>query len=507
MPLPKVSVVDVDGIPAYTAQIPLSFTGTLMFGVGLRDETARTGGLAHLIEHLVMKQVGKVTIAHNATTSDDMISFFAQGSPAAVADFLIRVGEAITTLDRITEADVAEQRRIISNELGDHDERPGRGHLVDRFGNQSFGLLDLGTPAHRSHTRADVLDFAQTWLHAGNAAITATGDLPDGFSLRLPAARELPPRPETRVIRHGHWVVNGQIPAVISVILDGPDATATGLTAMLLGETLHEKLRTERHLIYAVDPMVFRLSDTARLVGYALDPRPEHAVEAARAALDVIRDLEESGPSAEALAEIAEKWAGEDESVEGHGDYLDTIARSVLRGHRRRDEVTPPTEASAVALDDVRGVLRGATATAFITLSDEVEAESAAAIEAVIGLPSAGDPDAYLASLDRRGLHRHFMADTTDIYGGRLLKGARGADIIVDDERVTLSDGDWFEVRYDDLVLASYSEKHRIWVLCARQGHILFIDLDQWRGSAKLHAQLQRRIPPEVQATVEREAA
>ena len=99
MPLPLVSVTDISGIPAYTADIRSAFTGTLTFGVGQRDATARTSGLAHLIEHLVMKRVGKVIVAHNATTADETVSFYAQGNPAAVCDFLTRVGELESWID------------------------------------------------------------------------------------------------------------------------------------------------------------------------------------------------------------------------------------------------------------------------------------------------------------------------------------------------------------------------------------------------------------------------
>lgn len=503
MVLPTLSVVDVDGIPAYWADVRTAFTGTLVFGVGLRDETARTAGLAHLIEHLVMARVGRVNISHNASTSDEAISFYAQGAPDAVADFLTRVGEAISTLDETTEETVAEQRRIISNELGDSDERPGRGHLIDRFGNQSLGLMDLGSPAHRSHTREEVLRFAVDWLHAGNAALSFTGPIPEGLTVRLPAARPTPARPEAAVLRRGQWVVNGQIPVALSLQLDSDDLAAKTVASTLLSDALLDTLRAERHLIYSVDSQWFPLSETGGLAAYALDPRPEHALEAAAAALSVIRRLASEGPTEDAVAEQRVRWRAGDDDPENHADFVHTRALAVVRGRRAPGDVTGPPSLDGVTPDAIQALLAEALESVFVTFGDDLEAESEEQISDALGLKPAEDPDPLFPSLSKRELLRHYMQDTTEIFGGKLFSGARGADLVIDTERVSLVDDGVFEVRFDDLVLVTYSERLRLWTLIARQGHLLFVDLDEWRRPKQLHALLGERLPGWAQCEVD----
>lgn len=503
MTLPPITVVDVDGIPAYWADIRTAFTGTLTFGIGLRDETARTAGLAHLIEHLVMARVGRVNVTHNATTADESVSFFAQGAPEAVADFLSRVARAISSLHETTDDTVLEQRRIISNELGDADERPGRGHLVDRFGNRSIGLLDLGTPAHRSHSRAEVLRFADDWFHAGNAALSFTGPIPEGLTIVLPPARPMPERPEARVIRHGQWVVNGEVPVVVSLVFDSEDRATAAVATSLLNDAFHDRLRGERHLIYSVLTQQLPLGIDTLLCAYALDPRPEHVVETARAALDVIRGLASDGPTAEAVAEQLDRWRHSDADPANHTDYLDGRAVAMLRGRRERGDVSPPPSLDAVTPAAIQALFATSLETVFVTLGDDLEAEGDEQITEALGLPPAEDPDPLFPSLTKRELLRHYTQDTTEIFGGKLFSSARGADLVVDTERVSLVDDGVFEVRFDHLVLATYSEKLKLWTLIAEQGHLLFVDLDMWRGAAKLHTLLGQRIPGAVQVEVD----
>lgn len=505
MAAPPIEFSEVAGLPTYARDVRTTFEGALTFGVGLRDETARTAGTAHLLEHLVMARVGRVDVVHNATTSDETISFFAQGPPSAVADFLGRVSRAVSTLVEISDADVAEQQRIISIELGDDDERPGRGHLIDRFGNQSVGLLDFGSPAHRSLTRAEALAFAETWLHAGNAALSFTGPVPEGLEVTLPAARPLPSRPTPRVLRNGMWVVNGTTPVVLSLVLSGEDRAARVIAGAVVHDALFETLRTERHLVYSVDPFVAALDREHRLDCYALDPRPENALDAAKEAATVVRALATQGPSSDTVAAHILRYNMEDENPAAQVADLDGLVTSILRGRRAHGDVSPPPAVCAVTAEAVRDVIARGLDSLFITLGDDLQADSDDQVTHALGLPPAEGPTSALATLTKRELFAHGMKDTTDIFAGRTFRGARGAQVIVDAERIAIIDDEGiFEVPVTDLALATYSEGRRTWVFMAGEGHILVIDLDQWRGADALHAAIEKRVPAAIRCTIDR---
>lgn len=496
-------VSDLDGITTYTVSLPVSFTGTLIFGVGLRDETARSSGLAHLVEHLVMHRVGKVNVAHNAITSDESISFFAQGPAAAVGDFLMRVGQAIRSLHEISEADVAGQRRIIVNELGDDDEYPGCGPLVDRFGNQTIGLINLGSPAHRSHTRDDVLRFTEMWLHAGNAALTFTGEVPAGFSLDLPAAREVPPRGKATPLREGAWAVGGHIPLTITVVLPTVHPAAFNQAHYLLMSAFKESLRDERGLIYSIKDERFTLDAAHALSQYEFDPRPEYAIPSAMAAMEVMRHLAEHGPTKEQMSEQREQWTHAQADPMMHAEYLGTLAVSILRGHRDPSD-TVDVDITTATADDVKKVIASAVSGAFITFGENIEFEQEHEVSEAVGLPAAQEPQPYVASLSRASLTRYLMSRRVRSFSARLFKGVRGQLIAIDDERVTCtSPFGLFEVRFDAIVLATYSQKNRFWTLVSSLGTVIFIDLHQWRGSRRLHAVLQSRVPRDVQCAIE----
>jgi hypothetical protein len=505
MPLPSTRIVDVAGIPALVAPVEGVFIGTLTFGVGRRDETARSSGVAHLIEHLVMSRVGRIDVSHNARTADEDVSFYAHGDAAAVADFLNQVAAAINTLHEITDEDVAVQRLIITNELGAEDERPGRGALVDRFGNQSIGLLTMGSPAHRSHTRDDALQFADTWLHAGNAVMSFTGEIPANLAVTLPQARPLPERIEPKLVRGGQWVFNGNIPLTITMVMPTANFGAYQLAARILSDQLHKQLREQQSLIYSVQPATFKLNNESSLVFCALDPRPETALRAGAEALKVIRDLAENGPTEDQLAQMVDQWAHAEDHPALHYEYLDAKAISLARGRISADQINEFPDLAAVTVADVQQVLKAGLPDAFVTLGEDVHAESVEHVNEALGLPPAGDPDAYFAGLSRKELLRVLKKPDIETYSGVKAHGTKGWFLAIDDERISwvAPTGDVSEVRFDQIVLALYSVRNRAWLFFWATGTISFIDRDQWREDPKLHATIKSRIPDNLQAFID----
>jgi hypothetical protein len=82
----------VDGVPVFVASGPEPFSAGLVFGVGRRDESFVKGGLTHLVEHLVMRAIGRTSLDCNASMEIDVTEFAATGridrvdDPRSVAD-------------------------------------------------------------------------------------------------------------------------------------------------------------------------------------------------------------------------------------------------------------------------------------------------------------------------------------------------------------------------------------------------------------------------------------
>src|SRR6478672_4181232 len=94
-----------NGVPSYWLDSVGLSTGTLVFGVGLRDEPATLAGITHLVEHAVLRMVQPVTTPHGGMVKTDAVEFYAAGDAEAVAGFLNAVAMAISTFSAITEED------------------------------------------------------------------------------------------------------------------------------------------------------------------------------------------------------------------------------------------------------------------------------------------------------------------------------------------------------------------------------------------------------------------
>lgn len=504
MTLPEITRHVVGGIPTYTADIAIPFTGSLVFGVGRRDESAVTAGTAHLLEHLIMQRVGKVTVAHNATTGDETVSFFAQGAPALVADFLSRVARAISTLHEITDADVSEQRRIIAAELGEHDERAGRGPLLDRFGAKSIGLLDVGSPGHRSLTRDQALAFADEWFHSGNAALCFTGRIPEGCEVMLPAARPMPEREEATVIRSHAWVANGSTPLCLSIVLDGASNGAAMVAATaLVVDQLFAELRTAQHLVYSVEPFMAPLTPDKRFVAFALDPRPADVVAAASSALEVIRRLASEGPTEAMVRDALDQWEQALVDPGMHAESLEALVTSILRGRRATDELSPP-DISTVTAEDIRTVIADSLPSVFVTFGEDTLSTDLNDITEALGLPFVDIPAPLYATLGKTELFKRLMTSGVETFNPRMFRGLRRSQFVIDHDRIAWMGPDGaIEIVYDDVALSTYSETHRFWTVLAYSGDLILIDFDDWRAGDKAHSLLQARLPADRQIRIE----
>ncbi|MEU5978343.1 insulinase family protein [Streptomyces sp. NPDC047315] len=240
----------IDGVPVLWSAAPGPLEAALVFGHGASDETFRTIGVTHLVEHLAMSTLPRLHHEHNASVSLTVTDFSVSGTDEQVVDFLAAVCKALAALpvDRIErEAGVlaAEASGVID---------PVTAELLSaRYGTVGAGLASWGGPGPDRIAVEAVRETVARSFHAGNAVLLLTGPPPPALRLPLPPG-ERPERGGAQpVMSPGpHWVV-ANVPGpglALHADLDGAALTAAHA---VLQERLRQVLRHREGLSYDVD--------------------------------------------------------------------------------------------------------------------------------------------------------------------------------------------------------------------------------------------------------------
>lgn len=498
-----------NGIPVMWSDIRSTFSGALTFAIGVQDESARKAGITHLLEHLVMSQVGTVSLNHNATTNDVALSFYAQGPAHLVADYLNRVAASIRAIDDITDDAVRAEGSHIAAELGDGNDTTGTGPLLERYGAATLGLLDLGFPAHRSLTRADAVAWARTWLHSGNAVLTFSGPMPQQLDVTLPPAAPLPERPVITPLPHRvhGWVGGGRVPVALSFDLTNPNRDIKFVTGLAIEKALFEELRTARHLVYSVEGHVGLRSHDTSAVTQVLDPQPENILATAEAALAVLRGLATQGPSQDLLDRVVEEWRNSEEDSDVlYSALLGSAARWVRDGveplgidHRPMATVTP---------EQVRQTVARSLDTLLVSFGDFETDMTPEAMSDRLQLPWARTPKGHYESMGGKEMFKALMRSESDIFDAKRFGGQRGQQIVLDPERLSwiIPDYGVTECRWDGIVLAGRCGTCGLWDITDTSGDGMLLQPTKWRGGDKIAPKLVARLNPESVYPIEHAA-
>ena len=84
----RVQKTDLGGVSCFYGDAPPPFAATLIFRVGRVDETLRTSGLTHLVEHLVMPAEPPGRYERNARVDGLFAIFWASGRRDEVLEFV-----------------------------------------------------------------------------------------------------------------------------------------------------------------------------------------------------------------------------------------------------------------------------------------------------------------------------------------------------------------------------------------------------------------------------------
>ena len=502
---------EIDGVRVLWTDLPVDPTMTLFFGVGHKDMAPATAGITHLVEHLVMRRVGHVSIPNNAESGMVTTNFYATGAPARLVDFVQRVCEAVAWLSEVTDQDLELERRTILAEVGLPSIYASHG---DPFATR-YGLAGVGLGA-ASHVRLldwtadEVRGVAAHWFHAGNALLTSTSPLPEGLSVPLPSGPRPPRTMHPAPVEPGRtWTVGGDQTLLLSGSVGARfDSSFSLLASSVLDDVLHQELRTVLGQVYSVTGASYQVDPHTTVVVSALDPEGSVAADATRTALGVLEHLALRGPTAEEVDRTRGSLLETLTLGAGKAGWFDSIASRLVR-----ELDIPSFDQEHAAIRDARPEdLR------------PVIAEFAESVLVLLPWTLAGDADlrdyletqwgaryADLTPDPQRRIGKDFsralLADAGGggplnllkapgrLYSGKFFSAARGIDVWLLPDRLVMSGGGQVDtLMLEDIVLVGTDADGDV-ELMTQRGAVVLLNPSLFKGLREPFAALIRQLP------------
>src|SRR6266498_256652 len=357
---------EVDGVPTFWAQAESGLHAGLVIRVGRADETFARGGISHLVEHLVLHQVGQTDYHFNGAPGPITTTFFTQGDPGEVAHFFGAVCRALWELpmDRLTT-----ERGILRTEWSGRTRGVTDSLLRWRYGPANYGLSAYAEFWLDDLAPDDLRSWVARWFTRGNAALWFAGgppppglrlDLPDGPLMPVPAASSALPR----------------TPAFFGADMDGVAfdavvrrASAASVFAALLDRRMHATLRRERGASYAAWATYQPRDGEYGTVTAAADALQDKQDEVTAAFVDVLTDIA-AGIVAEDDLEAVRAQARDALCRPGAaGALVPAAATNLLTGTPILTPAQAWDEVEAVSIEHVRTVAEQALASGLLMVS------------------------------------------------------------------------------------------------------------------------------------------
>ena len=183
------------GIPVWFSDVPGPCFASLMFRVGIADETLSTCGITHLVEHLALYTLGRRDHQYNGFVDDVRCVFYASGEEDEVLEFLRPgLGAAV--------ADLPEER--LEAEGASCAPRPAKAATCTRACARTatraggYGLVNYHELGLRWLEAEQVNAWARERFTTGNAVLWMTPSRPRTSAWGCPAASASRPRSRCR---------------------------------------------------------------------------------------------------------------------------------------------------------------------------------------------------------------------------------------------------------------------------------------------------------------------
>jgi hypothetical protein len=288
--MPLVNETSHRGIPVFWTEVDGPMTGTLMFGVGMRDEPPHLAGITHLTEHLMFRSLGAVVPVHDGITTHSHVEFHATGTTEEVVAFLNGLG-AVVRAPAFSEADLLREKLVIESE-NPAGLTPFRGLLTMRYGYTGIGKADAGDPTLPSITIGEILPWMKTWFTSSNARLVFTGPPPADLDLSLPdGAAPAHPR-DSPLWTRPMLIENDEGTTALSFLSPAPHAP---FIRDAVEEELRAVLRTDRALLYDIDTKTTPITADVDQIDVELDSSLDHPAQALGLAIRTLQHAIENG--------------------------------------------------------------------------------------------------------------------------------------------------------------------------------------------------------------------
>ncbi|MFD3515771.1 hypothetical protein [Streptomyces sp. NPDC058657] len=475
--------ISVDGVPVRWSQGPAPLSATLTFGCGARDETFRTLGVTHLIEHLAMSTVPRLHHEHNASVDLEATRFTASGTPEQVAAFLEAVCVALSglPLDRMEH-----EAGVLTAEAASPTHPGAAFPLHQRYGHRGPGLAPCTGPGYDRLTPEAVSRHAASYFTRGNAVLQLTGPVPDHLRLPLPGGNR--PRRTAPEARPGPSWDDAPIDGAALALAAPADSPAAALGHALLAHRLTGLARHQRGLSYAVEGDTVLRDHLTKDTLIWLDARPGHEEEVAALLWnETLRLAQEPVTDFEIKDEI-EGFREAYEDPRAIEAELDLAARADLFGLPHRDSADRLRALRAVTTEEIRSHFARALGSALLT----VPVGTRPHLTGVDGAP-----------LERRGCWRRGDLPAGETFRPPLLaraayRGARAARLVLTPAGIVErdADGDLHEILFDQVVGMERDGDDR--TLFGALGCIIAVSAGLYSGVGRLVAALDAAVPAEV---------
>jgi predicted Zn-dependent peptidase len=295
---PDVSRAEIDGLPVLWSDLPERVVACLLFRVGWADEPLPRRGLTHLVEHLALTRGGEdPAYERNGFTTATLTGFVVRGSLEQAVEFLNGVVDGLTNLplDRLDH-----EVQVLRAE--EHTRQRGVAELLLA---RRFGAVGFGTGAYEQLGLNGVqpelvTGWRDRWFTAGNAILWISRRPPESLRLRLPPGPRAP-TPQVRPLALSLPAIVANRGSGFAIGMMGPRGVETALATSILDHHLRRTLRHELGLSYSAGAASESLDASSVHVVLTADNVPGREGETGDAMVAALRQMADSGPSAEDL--------------------------------------------------------------------------------------------------------------------------------------------------------------------------------------------------------------